>query len=160
MALWHCAPGAARRTVSLFPDRLPLDYKIYVFGGRAEMIQLHEGRGTAQHRWTQLDRDWRILSRQRSRRSAPANLDAMFAAAERLGAGHDFIRTDFFNIDGRYQFGEFCLFPGSGLDPFDPVDLDDWLGDLWHATASVTASRGVRAGPRSGRCGRPPSPNP
>lgn len=120
------------------PDPLPLDYKIYVFGGRAAMIQLHEGRGGRDHRWTQFDLGWRPLSLQRSNRAAPASLAAMFAAAEKLGAGHDFLRVDFYEVDGRPLFGEFALFPGSGLDPFDPVELDHWLGELWSAGRPVT----------------------
>ena len=61
----------------------------------------------------------------------------MLAAAEALAAGHDFLRVDFYEIDGRLWFGEFCLFPGSGLDPFDPVALDDQLGDLWSAARAI-----------------------
>ena len=29
------------------------------------------------------------------------------------------------------MFGEFCLFPGSGLDRFDPPILDEQLGAKW-----------------------------
>ena len=29
------------------------------------------------------------------------------------------------------MFGEFCLFPGSGLDRFDPPILDGQLGAKW-----------------------------
>ena len=97
------------------------------------MVQIHEGRGGADHRWSQFDRDWRPLSQAASRRLAPVSLAAMLAGAERLGAGHDFLRIDFYEVAGRPLFGEFALFPGSGLDPFDPVELDDWLGDLWSA---------------------------
>jgi len=135
---WHYS--AARPALLVEPfldggDALPLDYKIYVFGGQAVMIQLHEGRA-ADHRWSQYDRNWRLLSKARSNLRAPASLGAMLDAAERLGAGHDFLRVDFYEIDGRPLFGEFCLFPGSGLDPFDPVDLDCWLGDRWSTAAS------------------------
>lgn len=130
-------PGLIVEPFLVTPDPLPLDYKIYVFGGRAAMIQLHEGRGTRDHRWTQFDLDWHPLSRQRSSRPPPASLTAMLAAAERLGAGHDFLRVDFYEVDGRPLFGEFTLCPGSGFDPFDPVELDDWLGELWIAQVSL-----------------------
>lgn len=136
---WHYRAAERGLIVEPFlatPDPFPLDYKIYLFGGRAVMIQLHEGRG-GDHRWSQFDLDWRPLSRRASRRPAPRSLDAMIAAAERLGASHDFVRVDFYEIDGRPMFGEFCLFPGSGLDPFDPPELDDWLGELWSAQVSL-----------------------
>ena len=57
----------------------------------------------------------------------------MLDAAERLAGKRDFLRVDFYEIDGQVKFGEFCLFPGSGLDPFDPVSLDQHLGALWAA---------------------------
>ena len=136
-------PGLIVEPFLVTPEPLPLDYKIYVFGGRAAMVQLHEGRGGANHRWSQFDLNWRPLSRQTSCRPAPGSLPAMLAAAERLGAGHDFLRVDFYEVDGRPLFGEFALFPGSGLDPFDPVALDDWLGELWRAQVSLEA-RGPR----------------
>lgn len=141
---WHYR--AARRSLLVEPlvgggETLPLDYKIYVFGGRAVMVQLHEGRG-GMHRWSQYDRHWRPMSRGAGATDAPASLSVMIAAAERLGRSHDFLRVDFYNIAGQPLFGEFCLFPGSGLDPFDPIELDDWLGAQWSAERmSASASR-------------------
>lgn len=130
---WHY--GAAEPGLIVEPylgtrQALPLDFKIYVFGGRAVIVQLHEERA-GRHRWSQFDRDWRQLSTVPSMQARPASLDIMLVAAERLGAGHDFLRVDFYEIDGRPLFGEFCLFPGSGLDPFDPDDLDLRLGRYW-----------------------------
>ena len=143
---WHYR--AARRSILVEPfvgasAALPLDYKIYVFGGRAAMVQLHEGRADA-HRWHQYDREWLPLSSDVGSALAPRSLEAMLAAAETLGAGHDFVRVDFYEIDNRPLFGEFCLFPGSGLDPFDPVALDHLLGALWTAQRHALP---VQAGP-------------
>ncbi|WP_236643618.1 ATP-grasp fold amidoligase family protein [Flavisphingopyxis soli] len=113
---------------------LPVDYKLYVFGGRVTHIQVHLDR-EHDHRWMLFTPDWR-------RRSAPSadtdpprprSLDAMIAAAETLGQGFDFVRTDFYEVGGRPLFGEMTFYPGSGLDPFDPDDLDLELGALWRA---------------------------
>ena len=41
---------------------LPIDYKLFVFHGRVEAMQVHLDREHA-HRWIVLDRDWRPLSR-------------------------------------------------------------------------------------------------
>ncbi|HXG99710.1 MAG TPA: ATP-grasp fold amidoligase family protein [Sphingomicrobium sp.] len=130
---WHY--GAARRTLLIEPligdgHTPPVDYKIYVFGGRAEIVQVHEDRA-GRHRWAQIDRDWRRLSRRVSGVPRPVTLTAMLAAAEALAAGRDFLRVDFYEVDGQVLFGEFCLFPGSGLDPFDPIELDAELGRKW-----------------------------
>ncbi len=142
---WHY--GAARRTLIVEPflggagAGLPLDYKVYVFGGRAEIVQLHQGRGD-RHRWTQFDRAWRPLSRDPIDVPAPAGLGEMLDAAECLAAGEDFLRVDFYDVGGAVYFGEFCLFPGSGLDPFRPDGLDVALGACWSAARS-RASRAL-----------------
>lgn len=132
---WHYR--SADRSILVEPfispsEALPVDYKIYVFGGRAVAVQVHEGRGV-DHRWRQYDRCWRPLSRNADRGEAPASLAVMLDAAERLARDHDFIRVDFYEVDGRPLFGEFCLYPGSGLDPFNPPSIDAWLGAHWSA---------------------------
>lgn len=110
---------------------LPLDYKIYVFGGRATHIQVHLDRA-GDHRWILHDRDFHPLMATSERLPAPRSLNAMLQAAETLAAGRDFIRVDFFEIDGAPRFGEFCLYPGSGLDRFAHDAIDMELGTLWH----------------------------
>ncbi len=129
---------AARRLILVEPflsstDRLPDDYKVYVFGGRAAIVQHHVDRGTRQHRWTQFDLSWTRVGGAHSEAGPPATLTEMLGMAERLAAGFDFLRVDFYEVEGRLWFGEFCLCPGSGLDPFEPVALDRQLGDLWSA---------------------------
>ncbi len=110
---------------------LPVDYKIYVFGGQATHVQVHLGRGE-NHRWILHDRTFRPLVDHSCHPSAPRSLSAMLEAAEALGTGHDFVRVDFYEIDGAPRFGEFCLYPGSGLDPFAVDWIDFELGRLWH----------------------------
>lgn len=111
---------------------LPVDYKIYVFGGEATHVQVHLGRGE-RHRWILHDRDWRQLVPAPDRPPPPPSLAAMLDAAAALGRDQDFLRIDFYDIGGRPYFGEFCLYPGSGLDPFAADWIDFELGALWHA---------------------------
>jgi len=114
---------------------LPIDYKIYVFGGEATHVQVHLGRGT-RHRWILYDRGWRQLVAASDRPPPPPSLAAMLEAAEALASDMAFVRVDFYDIAGRPYFGEFCLYPGSGLDPFaaDWIDLE--LGGLWLSAIS------------------------
>lgn len=132
---------AARRLVLVEPylggpgAPLPIDYKVYVFGGRAELVQVHTGR-SVKHRWTQFDRDWRPLSADPVDARPPATLSAMLRAAEMLAADQSFLRVDFYEVGGTMWFGEFCLYPGSGLDPVRAAGLDERLGDLWAAAQS------------------------
>jgi len=110
---------------------LPIDYKFYVFGGQATHVQVHVGRAR-HHRWVLYDRDFRQLVSVKDAPAAPRSLGAMLAAAEELAAGNEFLRVDFYEIDGKPRFGEFCLYPGSGLDPFAADWIDFELGALWH----------------------------
>lgn len=113
--------------------RLPIDYKLYVFGGRVEYVQVHLDR-EHRHRWVVFDRDWRRVSSDRGDHPRPpASLARMIEAAEALAARFDFVRIDMYDIDGRPRFGEMTFYPGSGLDPFDPVGLDTEMGRLWLA---------------------------
>ena len=123
---------------------LPVDYKIYVFGGKATHVQVHLDRA-GEHRWVLHDRDWRQLVPGADTPPPPSSLSAMLAAAETLAAGEDFLRVDFYEIGRRPLFGEFCLYPGSGLDPFAAPWIDVELGALWrHARNSAS-----RAAPTS-----------
>lgn len=112
---------------------LPVDYKIYVFGGQATHIQVHLDRRAGRHRWVLHDRDFGPLVPGPERPARPASLAAMLAAAETLAARESFCRADFNEIDGRPRFGEFCLYPGSGLDRFAADWIDRELADLWRA---------------------------
>lgn len=120
-------------------DQLPIDYKIYVFGGEATHVQVHRDRG-GRHRWLLHDREFRPLSPSRDRFAAPASLAAMLAAAETLAAGEDFLRVDFYEVGGRPLFGEFCLYPGSGLDRFGAPGIDRELGSMWSAARRARAA--------------------
>lgn len=132
---WHY--GSAERTLLIEPfigpeDGLPIDYKVFVFGGRAEFVQVHFDRH-ANHRWLQFDRDWRPMSTSAGRDPVgpPPSLRAMLDAAERIAGTRDHLRVDFYEVAGRLWFGEMCLFAGSGLDRFDPLSLDDTFGAFW-----------------------------
>ncbi len=112
---------------------LPLDYKIYVFGGVAAFVQVHFDRG-GHHRWVLYDRNWNRRSGQAaSSTMPPATLAAMLAGAEMIAGGFEFARVDFYDIEGVAKFGEVTFYPGSGLDRFATPELDRELGALWLA---------------------------
>jgi len=130
---------------------LPIDYKVYVFGGTATHVQVHLGRGQ-RHRWILHDRDWMPLASAADAPRPPSSLAAMLDAAEALAKGESFLRVDFYDVGGWPYFGEFCLYPGSGLDPFaaDWIDLE--LGALW-----LEALAANRARPALSSAGHPAS---
>jgi uncharacterized protein involved in propanediol utilization len=133
---------------------LPIDYKIYVFGGRARCIKVDCDRET--DHWRALyDLQWRPLWAPPgwTHRPPPASLDAMIAAAEQLGRDFDFVRIDFYDLDGSPRFGEMTFYPGSGLSPL-PRQLDYWLGGLWwEARRGMGAAAPPRPAPRPAATG-------
>jgi len=125
-------------------DVLPVDYKIFVFGGRARFIQVHLGRAS-DHRWIVLDRDWRRVSpaTRDANPPRPASLAAMLLAAERLSDDFPFVRADFYEIAGQPRFGELTFYPGSGLEKVEPLRLDLLMGLLW---SDAVAQAGRQSG--------------
>ena len=111
---------------------LPVDYKFYVFHGRVEAVQVHLDR-EHQHRWILFGPHWQRLSSANADPDPvpPATLARMIAGAETLARGFDFVRVDFYDTPNTPRFGEMTFYPGSGLDPFDPPELDRALGRLW-----------------------------
>jgi hypothetical protein len=145
---WHYARIPRGILAEPFVGRgtqLPVDYKFYVFGGRAEYVQVHLGRGT-DHRWILFDRAWQRVSA--PTRDAdpppPRSFAAMVAAAEELGRGFEFVRVDLYEVDDRPLFGEMTFLPGSGLDRFNPVSLDGIIGAHWlRARSDLTNQEGA-----------------
>lgn len=119
---------------------LPIDYKIYVFGGQATHIQVHLDRAH-DHRWVMHDTNWRAIVNDAPSVHRPTGLSAMMAAAETLAEGFEFARVDFYQPGDRPLFGEISFYPGSGLDPFDPPELDAELGNLWLQAADIREAR-------------------
>lgn len=114
----------------------PVDYKLFAFGGRVEYVSVHLHRdldGGGDHRQVVLDRGWRRVSGPCDLPDppAPASLDRMVAGAEALAQPFDFVRVDLYDLPDGPRFGEMTFYPGSGLDRFDPPELDEIMGALW-----------------------------
>jgi hypothetical protein len=136
---------------------LPIDYKLFVFGGRVRYVQVHLSRAS-RHRWVVLDTAWRRVSplTPDDDPTRPASLGQMIEAAETLGAEFDFVRADFYEVDGRPLFGELTFYPGSGLERVAPPALDEAMGRWWsEARSAAQPSSGTRR--RSFRASGPSS---
>lgn len=129
-------------------SEVPIDYKIYVFSGKAAFIQVHLNR-YSDHRWILFDRQWNQVSMlgDDNLPAAPKNLEKFLDSAENIAIDLDFARIDFYEIAGEPKFGEVTFYPGSGLDPFDPPELDLSIGALWLAgSANWTGRRRLNGG--------------
>lgn len=116
---------------------VPLDYKFFVFNGKAFMIQVDSGR-FSEHRRSLFSRDWEPFNVSFSRYPMasvdvprPACLPRMLEIAERLGSEVDFVRVDLYEVGGRIFFGELTNTPAGGLGKFDPREFDATLGSQW-----------------------------
>jgi hypothetical protein len=115
---------------------LPLDYKLFVFRGRVEFIEVDTDRAS-DHKRTFFDRDWNrqafALGYKPERREIPRprSLDAMVAAAERLAEDLPFVRVDFYEVEGSPIFGEMTFYPDAGVARFEPDAYDLGFGALW-----------------------------
>ena len=114
---------------------LPIDYKVFVFGGQARFVQVHLGRETGAHRWIVFDPDWKRVSSPSADPDPPRpeSLEEMLHASERLADGFCFVRADFYEVSRRARFGELTFYPGSGLERVEPLRLDLMMGLLWGA---------------------------
>jgi hypothetical protein len=114
----------------------PNDYKLFVFDGHVELIQVDAGRFTNHKRrlysaaWEQLGVlfEYDDISGGVPR---PVHLEEMIAAAQTLGAGLDFVRADFYDTPGHLYFGEMTTTPECGTGRFRPKEFDRYLGGRW-----------------------------
>ncbi|HWS53005.1 MAG TPA: ATP-grasp fold amidoligase family protein [Pyrinomonadaceae bacterium] len=122
--------------------RPPVDYKFFVFSGKARLIQVDTGR-FSQHRRNLFDEHWRSLAvalrypRPPAPPPRPALLPEMLAVAERLGKDFTFARVDLYQHRGRVYFGEITHYPGGGSEDFDPLEFDHALGEVWRSGRAI-----------------------
>ena len=115
----------------------PVDYKLFVFAGRVELIDVVLARFQS-HRHVFLDRQWNFVELSEPKRQGdpqfavkPKRLEQMIEAAEFLARGFPFLRFDLYEIDDRPRFSEFTFYPWSGIVNLEPPEADLKLGALW-----------------------------
>ncbi len=124
---------------------LPVNYRLYAFGGRVRMIavlepapldpitQPRDSGGLASF----FDETWRRMAVRMRRRppaippKRPDNLAEMIDVAERLAADFAFCRVDLYNVHGRIYFSEITQYPSAGMRRWTPPDFDRALGEMW-----------------------------
>ncbi len=117
---------------------LPVDFKIFTFSGKAKFVQVFPDRASNKKNMF-FDRSWRRkefcldFGKTDVEILRPENLEIMLDAAERLSIGRPFVRIDLYEVDGRPRFGEVTFFPNGGYAPFDPIEKDAELGEIWRA---------------------------
>jgi len=121
--------------------RIPSDYKLHCFGGKAAIIQVDMDRETA-HRRNFYDPDWTLQpflwTEWAGDKPAwpngrpvprPAALPEMIRVAEILSADFPYARIDLFYCGGKVYFGEITFYHGGALERFAPPEYDRYFGD-------------------------------
>jgi hypothetical protein len=118
-------------------DEPPLERRVFVFGGRAHVINtvvIEEGRirNAAFHGlgWERLNW-WFTREPLPGAWPRPERLDDMIAAAEAVAADLSHARVDFFDAGDRIWIGEITLYSWSGMSRFNPPEADTALGAAW-----------------------------
>jgi hypothetical protein len=117
-------------------SQLPVDYKLFVFSGKVQFIQVDTDR-RSQHQRVFFDRAWRrqdftiAFPTDPREISPPHSVERMIWAAERISHEFLFVRVDFYEINGQPKFGEMTFYPESGLFRVSPLEYDRKLGGLW-----------------------------
>jgi len=114
---------------------LPLDYKIFCFGGQARFVQVDFDRFT-NHTRSFYDLDWNKLDfsfgypMSDKKVSRPVPLEKMVKMAEKIASGLPFLRVDFFVHQDHPYVGELTFYPENGLGKFTDEAWNLKLGDL------------------------------
>ncbi|MBQ1236117.1 MAG: glycosyl transferase [Oscillospiraceae bacterium] len=110
-------------------------YKIMCFNGEPKIFQTIQNDKTPEESIDYFDTDWNLLRlRQNFPNSEvpmakPETLAEMLALAGKLSAGHAFLRTDFYNINGKTYFSEITFYSDAGFAKFEPETWDNTLGE-------------------------------
>lgn len=113
------------------------DYKIMCFGGRAELIEMHQNRFNGkEHTQDFYDRNWNnVHIVQKCMRPAqkdlerPDKLEELLRLSEVLAKGMRHARIDWYVIHNKIYFGEITFYDGSGFEAFEEED-EYRLGDM------------------------------
>ena len=129
----------------LLSDRdgaIPPDYKVHVMNQNVVMINIDLGRGTSSHARNWYDTDWRRVPFRWSSFYGnrftdpvdvdvrpPARLEEMIELSCTLASEFLYVRTDWYEVDGKLYFGEMTFHHDSGFAPILPSEWDKKLGE-------------------------------
>lgn len=111
-----------------------IDYKFMCFNGEVRCAFTCTGREKGDLRVDFFDNQWKHLPFTRHYPNAdhmpqaPTYLDEMLESSRILSAGLPFLRVDFYEVRQTFYLGELTLYPGCGLEEFDPAKWDLILG--------------------------------
>ena len=111
-------------------------FKIFNFNGEPKVIQTIQNDKTSNETIDYFDTDWNLLELKQNFPNSktplqrPETLNEMLNVARVLSKNTaPFIRTDFYEINGKVYFSEFTFYSDAGFAKFTPENWDLKLGD-------------------------------
>ena len=116
-------------------NKVPDDYKFFVFHGKCKLIQVDFDRFKG-HKRSMFNEDWNYLDlvykyAKGPTAPQPKNFRKMKQIAEVLGQDFDFVRVDLYEINGKIYFGELTHYPEAATGNFIPRAYDFQIGSYW-----------------------------
>jgi hypothetical protein len=115
---------------------VPPDYKAYVIGGAVRFFQVDRARFSTHHtrnlygpRWETFPARWTLENHALD--PAPPCLAEMVTVAEELARPFEFLRVDYYVVDGHLYIGELTSYPGAGFEKFIPASYAHVMGAYW-----------------------------
>lgn len=119
--------------------KVPMDYKIYCFNGKPDVILVCKDRfdkDSHRAKYYFFDHEWNFLRFNKGDEKIdppeiekPTHLEQMLEIAEKLSADFPFARIDLYYVEGKIYFGEITLTPNSGFDPDISLETDLYFGN-------------------------------
>lgn len=119
---------------------IPNDYKLHYINGKLQFIYCCIGRETVNKRniydanWNPVEFTW--IPKEKDSTTArgpeigpPLSFSLMRKYADEIAKLFDYVRVDFYDVDGQMYFGEVTLHHGGGHDVFTPSKYDLYFGE-------------------------------
>lgn len=81
------------------------------------------------------DTDWNLLDLRQNYPNSkippkrPETLEKMLELSSKCSPNIPFLRTDWYEVNGKVYFSEFTFYSDAGMEPFYPEEWDQTLGD-------------------------------
>ena len=110
-------------------------YKIFNCSGEPTIIQVIQDDKTRKETIDYFDIEWNLLDLHQNYPNSqyhlpkPSTLETMLCLAKKLSKDIPFVRTDFYEVNGKVFFSEFTFYSDDGFERFYPETWDKTLGD-------------------------------
>lgn len=128
-----------RQKVSLF------DYKFWCFNGEPKLWTMNDGNGHGDIVYYDMDDNVLDLYQTGSgnKYEKPSEFELMKDYARKLSKAFDFVRVDFYEVNGRVYLGELTFTPGRGLFRYKKKGADEFVGNMLTINTNKKYEEGV-----------------